>query len=129
VDTQERSGRNGPETFVKQTPKPGGFGGGGFKGGGKTQDPFAMYLSYAKDLAVAFIGLEGDLDPKKYTKALEAVAEGGKALFDVRADANGSPASEQPKVAGNVAEVFGDDVVVEDIGDEPLSLSDLPDLG
>lgn len=128
VITEERPGRNGPESFVKQPPKEGGYsGGGGFRGGGgKTQDPFAMYLSYAKDLAVAFISLEGKLPLAEYKKALTAVAEGGEQLFNARPEAKTEQA--KTETVNNVKEVMGDDVVVEDVGDEPISLADLPDL-
>lgn len=132
VETEERAGKFGPETFVKQPQKAGGFGSGGFRGGGAKQaDPFAMYLSYAKDLAVAFIALEGDLDAKKYTKALEAVVEGGKALFDTRPGAEQamSGQGQQSKLGDSVTEIFGDDTVVEEVSSEPLKLDDLPDLG
>lgn len=54
VETYERPGRKGPETFVKQPQKEGDFRGGG-KPRNAPSDTFTMYLSYAKDLVVAHI--------------------------------------------------------------------------
>jgi hypothetical protein len=132
VETEERAGKFGPETFVKQPQKAGGFGGN--RGG--QQDPFAMYLSYAKDLAVAFVTLEGKLNPTEFKKALKATIEGGKALYESRPDAQtntaGQEGTQEQQTASDslatVKEVMGDDVVVEDIGDEPITMDDLPDL-
>ena len=69
VLTEERPGRNGSETFVKQPPKEGGSFSGGYspatKAAGPAQAPkrefdnFTMYLSYAKDLVVALQNTEG----------------------------------------------------------------------
>ena len=128
VDTEERPGRDGIETFVKQTPKPGGFGGGGgFRGGGQ-KDPLAMYTAYAKDVAVAFIGLEGKLSLTEYEKTIDAIVEQGKRMFDASKEGADAPAKPAENDLSTLKEVMGDDVVVENIGDEPLKLSDLPDI-
>lgn len=108
VETYEKSGRNGSETFVKQ-PQQEGFqprGGGGQRsfGGGKPQgDNFTMYLSYAKDIAIACVK-DGKFDDKLYSEVLEAVEAGGAQLYAGRPDA--------PKQAdttkSELDEVFGE---------------------
>lgn len=95
VETYEKEGRNGAETFVKQPPKEGGFqgtsSGSSMKSSGKPSfDSFTMYLSYAKDLAVACVS-EGKFDSKLYTEVLEAVEAGGAQLFEGRPDAPKKP--------------------------------------
>lgn len=93
VETYEKPGQKGPEVFVKQVAKenPGYTGGGSYSGGGKAgskpvSDPFTMYLSYAKDLAVAVMH-EGKIDSQLYAEALEMVLVGGQTLYDGRPDA------------------------------------------
>lgn len=86
----------------KGAPKPfgGAGGGGGFKGGGKPMaDPFTMYLSYAKDIAVALIAAGGKPSTKafdtEYAAALDTVSAGGVQLYaDRNEDAEDKPASE-----------------------------------
>lgn len=92
-----------------------GGGGGGFtqspaatsqKTGGGTQthqgtigdnSPFTMYLSYAKDIAVALITAgKGTIDQDKYAEALDIVLHGGKTLFEGRPDAPGSKPDGEP---------------------------------
>lgn len=94
IETYEKDGKMGIETFVKQPQKEGYSGGGGFSGGyqkktggGRPQgDNFTMYLSYAKDIAVALIE-DGKLDESKFGAVLSAVADGGKTLYESRPDA------------------------------------------
>lgn len=82
VESYEKPGRNGNETFVKQPQKEGGY-----QGKSKPQgDSFTMYLSYAKDLAVACIK-DGKFDSNLYGEALENVVTGGKTLYEARPDA------------------------------------------
>lgn len=84
VESYEKPGQNGKpaQTFVKQAQKE-------FKGGGSkpytrpTQDQFTMYLSYAKDLAVAMLK-DGKLDESEYAKVLDAVSSGGHTLYEAR---------------------------------------------
>jgi hypothetical protein len=90
VETYEKSGRNGAETFVKQ-PQREGFAPGGAStrnyGGAKpVADNFTMFLSYAKDLAIACIK-DGKFDDKLYAELLDTVEVGGKVLFNARPDA------------------------------------------
>lgn len=95
VESYEKPGRNGAETFVKQPPKEdGGYsprgatqGGGGSKPFNRpAQDQFTMYLSYAKDIAVAMLK-DGKLDEGEYGKVLDAVSNGGDVLYNSRPDA------------------------------------------
>lgn len=114
VETYEKQGRNGSETFVKQPPKEGFSGGGGFsKGGFKPQgDQFTMYLSYAKDIAVAMVK-DGKLDENAYAQVLDAVSTGGHTLYDSRPGATpgATPAEEKPAdkpVTTKLDEIFTD---------------------
>ena len=94
VDTYEKQGTRGSETFVKQPPKEGGFTpqqasspkSTGVASSKPSFDNFTMYLSYAKDVAVAMIK-DGKLDEAAYGAVLEAVAAGGETLYDHRPDA------------------------------------------
>lgn len=102
IETYEKTGKMGPETFVKQ-PQKEGFGGGGFQksGGFKAAAPkgdsFTMYLSYAKDIAIALIE-DGKLDDDKYGKALSMVLDGGKTLYEGRPDAPAAPEKKEEPV-------------------------------
>jgi hypothetical protein len=86
VLTEERPGRNGSETFVKQPPKEGGFTPQFQKSAPAVSSPkrefdnFTMYLSYAKDLVVALQNTEG-YNQESFEKLLEATIKGGKALY------------------------------------------------
>jgi hypothetical protein len=102
VETYEKEGRNGAETFVKQPQKEGfsgGSSGGGYAGGGKpsggrpTSDPFTMYLSYAKDVAVAMLEQSGVVNPEALRDILISVLAGGHLLHDGRPGAE--PKAEQ----------------------------------
>ena len=108
VESYEKQGRNGPETFVKQPPKEGFSGGGGYSKGGFKQpaDQFTMYLSYAKDIAVGMLTVDGKLDEAEFGKVLSAVSDGGKTLYENRPDAK--PKEEEPKTEKKLDEVFGD---------------------
>lgn len=93
VETYEKIGKQGAEMFVKQVAKenPGYAGGSPSYSGGKSgskpmADPFTMYLSYAKDIAVAMLK-DGKLDEAQYGAVLEAVLTGGQTLYDSRPDA------------------------------------------
>ena len=92
VETYEKEGKFGSETFVKQPPKEGGFGGSPSMGGtsyqGKGQagkfDTFTMYLSYAKDLVVAQVEAGAKID---YESSIQLALAGGHQLYDGRPDA------------------------------------------
>lgn len=108
--------QGGTDTFVKQPQKEGGFG--GKSGGAKFEkDPFTMYLSYAKDVAVAMLK-DGKLDEDAYGKVLEAVLSGGQALFAGRpSEKTDAPLPTQQPV---------DDV--HTVTDEPIDMKSLNDL-
>lgn len=54
-------------------------------GSGKfNSDPFTMYLSYAKDVAVALIASKGGYDAEKFAEVLDDVIAGGKTLYGSR---------------------------------------------
>lgn len=109
VETYEKEGRNGAETFVKQPPKE--FGGQTYSQGSSTSsskaskpafDNFTMYLSYAKDLAVACIK-DGKFDGALYGEVLDSVATGGTTLYESRPDA---PKKEEGLTKKDVEDVF-----------------------
>lgn len=105
VETYEKQGRNGTETFVKQPQKEqGSYGGGRSHGGYKKPefDNFTMYLSYAKDLVVASIH-EGKFDGDLYDSLLTATAAGGAELYASRPNAEPTPAVEPSKEELNSA--------------------------
>lgn len=75
VETYEKPGRNGSETFVKQPPKEGGFSGGGFRRGGSPKDEKAIQAMWAIGQAVALIGSGGaDADMDKRVAVVHDVA-------------------------------------------------------
>lgn len=95
VESYEKAGRNGSETFLKQPPKEGGFTPGGYSGGGKSYAPkgdnFTMFLSYAKDIAVALI--EADkYSVEQLAEIVNDVGTAGMQLYDMRPDATEKPA-------------------------------------
>lgn len=113
VETYEKTGNRGSETFVKQPPKEGGFSpGSGSQSsttaeqfttrptGKPSSDNFTMYLSYAKDIAVAMIK-DGKLDEAAYGEVLAAVAAGGEELYSHRPDAPQKEKEEVVEVTGN----------------------------
>jgi hypothetical protein len=70
-----------------------GQGGGGrpaFAGGGSggkfSSDPYTMYLSYAKDIAVIpqMFAFDGTFNTELYAEVLDAVETGGKTLYNNR---------------------------------------------
>lgn len=93
VESYEKTGRNGVETFVKQ-PQKEGFSGGGRSFAKPQGDQFTMYLSYAKDVAVAMLE-NGKLDEVKFGEVLDSIADGGKTLYEARPGAE--PTVEIPR--------------------------------
>jgi hypothetical protein len=95
LDTYEKEGKFGSETFVRQPKKEGfgGFGGGKSYGGSKPQgDQYTMYLSYAKDIVVAQIAQGAKLE---FADAIQLVIGGGHELYESRPGATAT--SEAPK--------------------------------
>ena len=118
VESYEKAGKNGTETFVKQPQKEGGWqgGGGGGKSYGKPQDQFTMYLSYAKDIA-GFCVSDGKFDKALYDSLISAVEAGGAELYASRPGAT--------EVETAVKEVFKEDAVL--VTDEDIdSIGKLP---
>lgn len=90
LDTYEKEGKYGTETFVRQ-PKKEGFGsfGGGKSYSAKPQgDQYTMYLSYAKDIMVAMMnnGYKPEFDV-----AIQTIIGGAHVLYESR------PSAEAPK--------------------------------
>jgi hypothetical protein len=119
VETYEKQGRYGTETFVKQPQK--AYSGGGFQGGGRAPaDQFSMYMSYAKDLVSAFITLDGKVNMTEFKKALKATIEGGHLLYAARPGAEPqdgpepTPDAQVDTVAKELSEALGDDIEVVD---------------
>lgn len=83
VETYEKTGKFGIETFVKQAKKE-GYGGYPNKGTKPQGDQYTMYLSYAKDVLVAQInnGAKPDFDV-----AMQTIIAGGHMLYDSRPNA------------------------------------------
>jgi len=83
VETYQKPGRDGTtNTFIKQVKKEEST---YTKGNSKasSNDLYTMYLSYAKDLAIALVDTTG-FDVDSFNKLLEQVNEGGKFLYDHR---------------------------------------------
>lgn len=112
VETYER-GRN---TFVRQLPKEDESGQYASRtqtgsAGGRPQyrppqsDPFTMYLSYAKDIAVALLQTDS-FSKKKLLEVIENVNVAGKALYEERPEAtrkeNAKPKEEKASVEDDV---------------------------
>lgn len=112
VETYEKEGKFGSETFVKQPPKEGGF---VPQGSGRTNassgssakfDTFTMYLSYAKDIVVAQIAAGAKID---FDTAIQLTLGGGHQLYEGRPDA--------PQKEAKVDEVYpvDNEVSMEDL--------------
>lgn len=92
VETYEKEGKFGSETFVKQPPKEqGSYGSGQSTAGGVSRgsapakfDTFTMYLSYAKDLVVAQVAAGAKID---YESSIQLALAGGHQLYEGRPDA------------------------------------------
>lgn len=105
--TIDMSAQYGPK--FKKEYNPGGFGGSSAPQGsaqssqtstGSRQtnsDPFTMYLSYAKDLAVALIASKGGYDEEQYAKVLDDVIDGGYTLYEKRPGGEPAQAANKPQ--------------------------------
>jgi hypothetical protein len=84
-------------------------------------DPFTMYLSYAKDLVVALQETAG-YDDAKYKQLLKATIAGGKALYEARPGATpATPPAEATAPTDNVEEVVGKQIDAFLGGSTPLT--------
>lgn len=106
IETYEKQGRNGSETFVKQPQKEGGFRGGGAPA--RTQDTFTMYLSYAKDLVVAELAADRIPKTQKHNDLIQIILGTAYELYENRPDAP------EKATKDNVTEVFGEETTVTD---------------
>lgn len=108
VETYEKAGKYGTETFVKQPAKEGFSGGygGGKSYGGKPgmSDQYTMYLSYAKDLLVAKINNGEKVD---YEDGLQLIIGGGHTLYDSRPSAATVAEIPEPKQSA-IDDILGD---------------------
>lgn len=85
-------------------------------------DPFTMYLSYAKDIYVAQEAA-GTFDPEHFAKALEEVIIGGETLY------NGRPGAEPTKTSGPTDQDHIDAINLfgkEPDDDAPIPLDQIP---
>ena len=73
------------------------------------QDPFTMYLSYAKDIAVALIAKDGELNDVKYARILDQVSLGGHQLYDGRTFESAKQDIEK-KIGAQDAEISRDEL-------------------
>lgn len=105
--------------FKKAYSPPANGGGKSFGGGKAPFDQFTMYLSYAKDLAVALIDKTGALDKAAYAEVLADVAAGGYVLYEGRPEAKGDTEVKQ------VANFFGEDTSSEPVEHDPFEGMDL----
>lgn len=115
VETYEKEGRNGSETFVRQAPKETGSATPGNAGVTVQGSKYEMYLSYAKDILVSMLETKG-YDKDEYLVLLKAAMVGGNSLYNSRPDA---PRPTQPvgEASQGLQEVFGDDIQVESVED------------
>lgn len=132
VETYEKEGRNGAETFVKQPPKENSYrashstnyGGSTKSGYGKPSfDNYTMYLSYAKDVAVALLGTKDGFSEEKYAELLEAIKTGGDVLYDGRPEAK-DESKEDTKEQEMPENFLKVDKVIE-VTDDPITIEDL----
>lgn len=95
-------------------------------------DPFTMYLSYAKDIAVALIGSKAGYNEEQFSKILEDVAAGGKVLYDERPGAKTASTTESKDVIPTADDIEKDvdlSQVAELMADKKeneVPLSDIP---
>jgi hypothetical protein len=92
----------------------------GSSAGGKfNSDPFTMYLSYAKDVAVGLIGSKAGYTDEQFSKILEDVLAGGKVLYDGRPGAEPAEKLEDDKPKDNLPDDTFD-------GSEPVDVGEIP---
>lgn len=122
VETYEKQGRQGAETFVKQPQKEWSGGGGYQKSSGQSggvskapHDNYTMFLSYVKDIAVALINSKA-YTAERLNEVATDVATAGEMFYAMRPDA--------PKdVVSNNADKVVD--VTDDMLDNASNLDDV----
>jgi hypothetical protein len=97
VITEEKQGKFGIETHIKQAPKEDYQGGyqKSYQKGGK-QSNTTMFVSYAKDIVVALQQTEG-FDQVKYDILLQAVIDGGRVLSQANYEAQEGTLAGEPE--------------------------------
>lgn len=100
VETYEK----GDDTFVRQPKKEQSYGG---RGGRQHGDSYTMYLSYAKDLAVASVH-EGEFNKELFSALIEAAEAGGAQLYASRPDAIATPSQGKKTIEM-------DDIKIDDV--------------
>ena len=111
VETYEKPNRSGgADTFVRQ-PQTEGYqqasssaSAPSAKPASSGSNPYTMFLSYAKDIAVAFITLEGKVDHEQFSQVIDEIIQGGHRLMESEQEK-----AEAKNLADTVDEVFGDD--------------------
>lgn len=91
VESYEKAGRNGSETFVKQKQQEQSYQG---KSSQQPKNEFTMYLAYVKDIAVALINAGKSLD--ELPAIVEQVALEGKHLYSLREGAPDTNTASEP---------------------------------
>lgn len=131
VESYEKDGRNGAETFVRQAPKEeGDYSQSGYSQGGSKPsygarpqgDNYTMYLSYAKDIAVALIN-NGDFKLEALEDILPKVANGGDFLHNHHSE--GSKLAQDANQAFDKEELNG----LFDSDSEAPAEEEIPQLG
>lgn len=115
--TIDMSGEYGPK-FKQDFSK----GAGGFKGG--YRDPVEPYIGHAAQVAAAIIANTGKLNAVTFKSAISAVLEQGKKLHDESKAQPALTANPTPKTEEEPPQEA--DTVVDDIGDEPINIDDIP---
>lgn len=94
--------------FKKEYSNPTASGGAKFGGSKPQADPFTMYLSYAKDIAVALIA-KGTYKADTLFEVVTEVSTAGEMLFEAR---NKPTPEDKPEPKPTAAtDIFGDDVI------------------
>lgn len=139
VETYEKQGRNGSETFVKQPLKEGGYSGGSSSQTGTQAsrsypqqakpgfDSYTMYLSYVKDIAVALINTKAYTEERLQELATQ-VAATGEMFYAMRPDGDAKKPETAPDTSG-LDKVFGatEEITIQE-EDIPWSPTEPPQL-
>lgn len=88
-------------------------------------DPFTMYLSYAKDVAVASIS-DGKFNADLYAEVLEAVETGGKMLYGSRPGAEEKSTDVVPEKTSDEDMKKDIDDFFADVEEKPIDTSEIP---
>lgn len=120
VETYEKQGRNGIETFVKQPPKEGGSFGGG-RGNYKPKDEKAIQAMWAIDKAKDVVIARGFKATTPMDDILSEVEAYAQALYEMVPRVKAIDNVDQGEAPAD--EPANPDPVIEDIPDGPVDLS------